>query len=68
MRKAVAAYNFVLYATEKQFDIKGFKVAKNVRKPFDNKTYAEYKTVVVYETEKIKTSMFEHLWTKAKEL
>ena len=53
VRQAVSAYNFAFAATAQQSDRAEIKIAKNVEKPKDEKSHAEYETVIVDEAARI---------------
>ena len=53
IRQAVAAYNFAFAATAQQSDRKEIKIAKNLKKPWDDKVHAQYETVIVDEAARI---------------
>lgn len=51
--QAVSSYNFAFAATAQQSDRSEIKLAKNVQKPYDEKSHAEYETVIVDEAARI---------------
>ena len=51
--QAVSSYNFAFAATAQQSDRTEIKLAKNVKKPKDEKSHAEYDTVIVDEAARI---------------
>lgn len=53
VRQAVASYNFAFAATAQQSDRAEIKRAKNVENPRDEKSHAEYETVIVDEAARI---------------
>ena len=53
VRRAVFSYNFAFAATAQQSDRSEIKLAKNVQNPYDEKSHAEYETVIVDEAARI---------------
>ena len=53
VRQAVAAYNFAFAATAQQSDRREIKIAKKVANSKDEKSHAEYETVIVDEAARI---------------
>ena len=53
VRQAVSAYNFAFAATAQQSDRAEIKKAKSIEKYWDEKTHAEYETVIVDEAARI---------------